>query len=766
MKNKVVHTTTDRNGNVLVKYQDVSDGKRKVATVKYPWYFSILREDLPRARTLSLNLQVPIEHKLDPKFPDFAKIYFTYDTDRKVRDRLIIEFENHGIKTFEADLMEDRRWYIDKEIEISTEYRKLYFDIETDDSVKKIEVGRDMIVSWSAIDEKGKQYFETVEDLTPESEKKILRTFLKTIGKYDIILGWNSKRFDVPYLKARMYEHDLDTDPLYKNWRGVGHYDLWKRFRHIFRFDSNLRNFTLDFIANHFLGKRKVPRSEKIINLWKDNKEKLKAYNIEDSVLLKELDEKLGVSEMMIRQSSWCGVPPSQFGLYTIIDAHILKTAHLMGKFCRTSLRAIIERGQGERGNEDPNDTRTKKSKYVGAVVLEPQKGFYRGVHTFDFKGLYPSMMRTSNIGYDTIQNVAESQLIVNPGTTILPRKDGTIRPTYFRKDKSVINVAISELIDKRSEYKKLKLQMIEDGKNKGPLWEKVVSDEIVVKELSNSTYGIMGLEYGRYFSIDVAESITLFGQWCILFAKQFFENRGYPVIYGDTDSVFVVSGSKPFDIEEELKHFHESLHTTLKEKYNIEEIFIQLNFDKKYETLLLVDKKKYVGHVTNMEGKKTNEIYARGLEYGKKNTFSFAAEKQKSLVEYILHNEPTKDQVRSFIWKTYDEFISREFKKEELILSQRVGKDFDEYDGTAPLHVRLANEIKERTGQDFAKNEVEYIITGHTGVLQGVVPEDYKGEYNKDYYWSNLTRDSLLRVANTMYPGVDFLNPTMSLFG
>ena len=47
-------------------------------------------------------------------------------------------------------------------------------------------------------------------------------------------------------------------------------------------------------------------------------------------------------------------------------------------------------------------------------------------------------------------------------------------------------------------------------------------------------------MEYGRYYSIDVAESITLFGQWVILHAKKFFEDQGHTVIYGDTDSVFV----------------------------------------------------------------------------------------------------------------------------------------------------------------------------------------------------------------------------------
>ena len=753
MANRVIHTS-NKFGKVIVKYE--KDNEILTRELNVNWYFAVLRKDVDRTKDVLLQRDLSLQMKLDEKFPDYVKIYYSGDDKYDIVQYL----EQNGIGTFEGDLKLDRRFYIDQEVEISDKFDLLYFDVETDDSNDKLEIGRDRILSWAAIDSKGKKYFEKLKDFTDKSEERILSSFLRTITKYDIIVGWNSKGFDIPYLKIRMEKYGL-----HGNWGNVGHYDLLKRFRHIFRFDSHLRTFSLDFIANHFLEKGKIHRTERVIDLWKNNQQKLKEYNTEDSVLVKELDEKLGVSAMMIRQSQWCGVPPSQFGLYSIIDAHILKTAHKMGKFCRTSLTAIQERSKDNiAGNEDPDDTKTKKSKYTGALVLDPVVGFYRGVHTFDFKGLYPSMMRTSNIGYDTLRDTYSDGLVRNPGTSHIPRKYGGLKPTYFAKEPSVINVAITELITKRTEYKKLKLQMIEEGKNKGPKWESVVSDEIIVKELANSTYGIMGLEYGRYFSIDVAESITLFGQWCILFAKKFFEDQGYLVCYGDTDSVFVVGD---LDITEQLKNFHSNLNMTLKDRYNIDESFIELEFDKRYETFLLIDKKKYVGHVTNIEGKKTNEIYARGLEYHKKDTFSFVKDKQKELVEFILFNEPTRDQLRNFMFGIKEDFDKKNFTKDELVITKKVGKDFDEYVNikSAPLHVRLANRIKEEFGRSLVKSEVEYIITEHDGKLQGVFPEEYTGKHFKEYYWTNLTRESLERVANTQYPGFDFFDKNLTLF-
>lgn len=763
-KRKVLHTT-NRFNEVVVKYEG-RPGEVLKTTIKVDWYFAIWKKDRDLATQVISQRGLNAQLKEDEKFPEYLKVFYNPDRSEE-RYFLVSLLEENGVETFEGDLLLDRRWYIDKEVLIADDYRKLYFDIETDDTEPKIEVGKHRILSWAAVDNKGKKYFSKIAAHTDEAEKEILEKFLKTISKYDILLGWNSKGFDVPYLKMRMRRYDLHKTKAYC-WNEVAHFDLLKRFRHIFRFDSHIRTFSLDFVAHHFLDKGKVVRTERVIDLWNNNQDKLETYNIEDSVLVKELDEKLGVSQMMIKQSQWCGVPVAQFGLYSIIDAHIMKTAHRLGKFVKTSMKAIQERNKDNvKGNENPDDTDTDKAKYAGAIVLTPLTGKYENVQTFDFKGLYPSMMRTSNIGYDTLRYEHSQELMRNPGTGEMPRKAGGWKPTYFTKEKSVINVAISELITKRSEYKKLKLKMIEDQTNKGPEWERVVSDEIIVKELANSTYGIMGLEYGRYFSIDIAESITLFGQWCILFAKKFFEDQGFPVIYGDTDSVFVVAGKKKFDPHEQLDRFHTHLKEVLRGTYGMEEVFIELEIDKKYETLILIEKKTYVGHVTNIEGKKTDEIYARGLEFIKKNTFGFAAVKQKALVEYLLHENPTKDQMREYLKQVKEDFYQKKFSKDELMITQRVGKPLNSYTKTPPLHVRLAQGISQLTGEDFYGNEVEYIIThAHPGKpVEGTVASLFDGGFDRDYYWTNKTQPLLERIVNVVYPGTDFFSRQRSLF-
>lgn len=765
---KKVITTWNRKGNCGVTYE--VDGVRGAVELQIKWYFAIEKQDEQKARELLEKTKYRFHIEEDPKFPQFVKIYCSdifEGSYTQSKSEVVVYLHDKGIQTYEGDVLNDKRWYVDTNITISDQFKKLYYDIETDDTTPYIEIGRDRILSFAAVGSDGKTYYHQLKTLTDDSERILLMEFLTVIKDYDILLGWNTSQFDKPYLRARMRKFGIHFENAYKNWSHVANYDLLKRMRHAYRFDSQLRTFNLDYISKHFLNKGKIPHEEKIIELYLNNKKLLKEYNLEDCILVKELDEKLGISDMMIKQSSWCGVPPIHFGLYSIIDTYILKTAHSIGRFGKTSVKAITERDiDRERTIENPDDAQTEGNKYIGALVLEPKIGKYKKVYTFDFKSLYPSMMQTSNIGYDSIQYAKTENCIVNPGTINIPRSDGKIKPTYFSKDMSVINLAITQLLKRRTEYKNLKLKLIEEGKNSGPEWDKVCSDEIVVKELSNSTYGIMGLSYGRYYSIDVAESITLFGQWCIRFAEKHFNDRGYSVIYGDTDSVFVDTKGKILDLDEELKIFHESLKKELK-IYNIEDVHIQLNFDKEYDGFILIEKKTYVGNVVNTEGKKSNYMYARGLDYVKKSTFSFASKKQKELIEYIL-KDPTFDEVRSWMKSARDEFMTKEFSVKDLTLMQRVGRPLDTYKTkTPPAHVRLAKEIEASLGKVSRGTEIEYIVVNSKPgtPIEVKTVHNFDGRYDKAYYWENKTLPTLNRILEPIFGEIDMFETQLSLF-
>lgn len=710
-----------------------NDGGMQWTNVPYEWYFYILVGDEERVRSV---LPAGSFTKIVPG-RQYAKVYGDYWEFRK---SWLPTLQYHEIPTFEGDLDLADRYKYDHQIEIDDRVDLLYFDIETDDRLRRIEIGRDYIVSFAAIDLKGNRYFVRLEEMTPDAEWTFLTTVNNIIRKYQIIAGWNINNFDVPYLRMRMKNYDMRL-------AFTGRYDMFERAKHIYRFDSTIKSFSLENFSQTFLKRGKLKHDKGIFDLWNTNDPVLEEYNVEDCQLCADLDKVLNICGMMILQSQWCKVVPRKFSLYNLIDSVIIQKSHKLGRPVPTNYNAL-------KAFDDPT-LDEDVDKYMGAEVLDPIIGLHENLYVFDFKSLYPSMMMTFNIGYDTLMldRPDGDDYIIAPGPSTIGResKDGKIMPTYFKAEPSCIAETIKELITLRTSYKNLKLKYIEEGKTDSAEYQKVMSDEIIVKELSNSVYGIMGMSFGRYYNIHVAESITLSGRWVLHFAQAHFRDiRGYDVVYGDTDSIFVQTGQQ-LDLEGELKLFHEHLYEVLAVEYKVPEPYIQLNFDKHYTRFILFAKKNYAGHCDNMEGKVTDKLYVRGMEYIKRNTFQWAAKRQKQLLEDILRSKLGRKEVITRIREYKQEFFNTEFSTNDLKITQRVGQET--YNNTA-LIGRLAKRYKDITGINPVGMELEFIITDNKKGLRGCLLQDYTGRFSRTHYWENFSRPLFDKILGVVDPG------------
>ena len=702
---------SSKNG-IFIKYED-----NTWKQFDYEWYFYIEKEQL---------YLVPASYvKRFEVGNEFVKLFCD---NRTARMTFLPLLQSMNIRTYEGDFKPEERYKYDHELEISKAQDVLYFDIETDDRQRKIEIGRDYIMSWVAIDNKGNKFSAIVETLDEVNEKRIIKEFYDLCRNYDIIAGWNIMKFDTPYFKARGDRYDL-------RFPNVGQYDLFTRTKHIYRFDSNIKSFSLENISQVFLGEGKI-KHQGTYDLW--TKGELLTYNERDVELTKRIDEKLKISEMMILQSTWCKSFPRKFSLYALIDSVITQQSHKLRRPVPTNYKALL--------SYSDKNTDEEFEKYMGAEVLDPQIGYRENVTVFDFKSLYPSIMMTCNIGFDTL-NYEDG--IKCPGTSFVER-GGKLKPTYFKTTPSCIAETIKHLIGLRNTYKKLKFEYIEKGWTTRPEYQKVVSDEIIVKELSNSVYGIMGMQFGRYYNLDVAESITLTGRWILNFAKQSFIRMGHQVIYGDTDSIFIHSKGQ-LDVEGSLEIFHNEINTEMRDVYNIQEPHIQLNFDKHYLTFMIFAKKNYVGLCDNMEGKATDILYVRGMEYIKRNTFKFAAKCQKELIENILRQKIPISDVLEQVREYKSLFHRTQFTQEELELSVRINKE--EYTGNS-ISAFLSKQILEETGVNPEGTEVKYIITKCGKSLTGIQSHKYNGSFSREYYWQNATRNMLDKVLQLVNPG------------
>jgi DNA polymerase elongation subunit (family B) len=712
------------NDKLFITY---SDGTKKSA--QFEWYFYIHNTDLERfMRTFGGQYSRVMQGK------EYTRIY---NDSFLTRTSLAPRMHQVGIKTYEADLTPEERFKYDKLPEIDTKIDVLYFDIETDDRERRIMIGRDYIVSFSAIDSQGKKFKYVLKEMNDEAEIEFLTEISQLFRKYTIVSGWNIDNFDIPYIKSRAARYESKI-----KLRIGGSYDLFQRCKHIYRYDNTVKSFSLNNFAKRFLGDEKIKHEMSIYDMWKYDQDSLLKYNMKDAVLCKQLDEKLDITGMMFRMCEWCRVIPRKFSIYQLIDSFIIQVSHQMKRPVPTNLKAIDRKDE-----MDPD-------KYLGAEVLDPVIGVHNNTYVFDFKQLYPSIMMTLNIGFDSLKIGSEigEDDIRCPGTYSIPREYGGILPTGFSKDPSCVAESVRRLSTFRKEYKKLKGQFIAAGRTNDLDYAKVVSDEIIVKELSNSVYGIMGMIHGRYYDKNIAESITLTGRWMLHFAKSFFEDHtNSEVIYGDTDSIFVKPRAE-FDANDALNLFHTSVENELKTNYGVLESALVLNYDKRFKKFILFAKKTYAGAADFYEGENVELVLEKGIDYIKRNVFKWAGDKQKELIKDIVTGKLEDRDVVTRIREYKSEFYHTTFTGDELKITQRINKESYTSDSAVK---RLVEEITNETGINPIGTEIAYVvIPSRSKKIRAVLLDKFMGQYSREHYWEHKTRPLLEKILKIVSPG------------
>jgi DNA polymerase-2 len=159
----------------------------------------------------------------------------------------------------------------------------------------------------------------------------------------------------------------------------------------------------------------------------------------------------------------------------------------------------------------------------AGGTVLDPIAGLFEGVLVFDFRSLYPSLMRTFNI-----DPLAHARALSRP-VSQPPEPGEIVAPNGARFDAEP--GILPAIIARYAAEREMALAAGDE------------TAAYVYKILQNSFYGVLGAEGCRYARTELAGAVTSFGRKFLVAARDFFEARGYRTLYGDTDSVFVESG-------------------------------------------------------------------------------------------------------------------------------------------------------------------------------------------------------------------------------
>lgn len=278
-------------------------------------------------------------------------------------------------------------------------------------------------LTWEAA-EKITQEYENC--LLCNDEEELLKLFIDLIDDVDVLSGWNSKGFDIPYMVNRI-ERLLGKDYTKKlclwgqrpkkkkyvqfkkeqeTYELIGrihldYLELYKKHN-----PQELHSYRLDYVGEIEVKENKIPYEGSLDNLYKRDFSKFIAYNRQDTLLLHKIDQKKRFIELanQIAHTNTVLIPTTM-GSVALIEQAIINEAHERGMCVPKRKAQDWELGEDDEDEVDDrgNAIFVEKRPVVGAYVAKPVVGIAEEIACCDINSLYPSALRALNMGPETL---------------------------------------------------------------------------------------------------------------------------------------------------------------------------------------------------------------------------------------------------------------------------------------------------------------------------------------------------------------------------
>lgn len=495
------------------------------------------------------------------------------------------------------------------------------------------------------------------------SEADLLTSFGRhmRLSDADVVVGYNTSLFDWNYISRRVATltragvldklaadeifrmsrvrqmvtapHDMPVtssamgdNPLHlPRMPGRFEIDLWF---HLKRANStDLPNLKLNTVAEYYLKdtKHDLPPAQ-IFSQYRDGgrdgRALVAAYCVQDTKLVLDLVKKLDVVQGVVQMAAVTQVTPQDInfrGQQIRVYTQILRKARDLGY--------VVEDTEAPKLDD-------QSSSYAGAHVVEPKVGHYTDpVLTLDFASLYPSIMRTWNLSFDTL--VRPSDAPCPTDSCQIPNTGHTFVRASVRR--GLLPLILDELL---AERKKVREQM---KSCTDPLQLSLLNGmQLTLKISANSCYGFTGSLRGLLVCREVAEATTGAGRDIINATSAALEQNwpGSEVVYGDTDSCFVrlpeasrsLSPQEIFDLGEAMA----SAVTRMFSERTTENSYIDLEMEKFFQPLVLYKKKRYAG-LCFKDPRKPPAMTAAGIEMVRRDSAPALRRAQKEVLERLV---------------------------------------------------------------------------------------------------------------------------------
>lgn len=548
------------------------------------------------------------------------------------------------------------------------------------------------------------------------NEKTLLLAFLAEIEQIDpdIIMGWNVVNFDLRCLQ-RFAERAQLPLRLGRNaqeikWRSTAgnperEYALvpgrviLDGIELMRSASYQFENFSLENVSQKLLGRGKLvedvdERGAEITVLFDTHKEALALYNLEDCKLVWDIFAQEKLIDFAVERSLLTGLELDRYGgSVAAFDFLYLPRLHRNGY-----VSPLLD--QEQISNISP-----------GGYVMDSQPGIHNNVIILDFKSLYPSIIRTFHVDpLALVRGMQEKDPIIG--------FDGG----RFSRDHAILPELITTLWAARDKAKSLNNQVLSQA----------------IKIIMNSFYGVLGTLGCRFFDSRLVSSITKRGHEVIIQSKKFIESKGYKVIYGDTDSVFILIDSVATDQVSGVgnmlaKELNQWWRERIQKEHNVTS-YLEIEFETHFEKFLMPtirgsetgSKKRYAGLTS------TGKLVFKGLETVRSDWSPLAREFQQELYRRIFFDLPYVEYVKETV-----ELLSGGELDEKLVLRKRLRRKLADYVKNVPPHVqaaRKAEQIRESRGLTKLYDSggwIDYIIT-----VNGPEPKQYRrSEIDYEFY-------------------------------
>ena len=406
----------------------------------------------------------------------------------------------------------------------------------------------------------------------------------------------------------------------------------------------------LDWVAQRLeLGEKLTNRIEgmTVHNGWREYFDEFVDYCLVDTTLLRDVDEKLHAIDFHLAMQQLCGVAfPST------------------NKVTRY-FRGLIARRTDKKA---PSGRANSREELQAAFIPDPKYGRHEGVALVDYASLYPNIILSDNLSWETKRrHGGEGIKSVGNGTHWEQTKQG------------LLPSVVVEMLALRKEYKKKMYEATDPD-------EKLGYDmlQTATKVAVNALYGMVSMRKigGMWSDLDIGKTITYRGRESIKFLMSESEEQGHIALYGHTDSAFI---QVPFDEAEALaKHLTKSAQEKLDMPYL--DVELEAYFDYWISTKT---KNRYFGIKTWPESEK-GKMKVTGFELKAANAAPIT-KKVQDIAFNLIGTGASEDEVNAAIRPIVNSLKDGTVNIEDVATFGRVKKPFHQYTTVVPMAVRAA---------------------------------------------------------------------------